>query len=50
MYTDTDSLTYYIECDNVYQAMKRDICRFDTSDYPANNVHGIPLVNKKCRI
>ncbi|KYN08434.1 hypothetical protein ALC62_00583 [Cyphomyrmex costatus] len=47
MYTDTDSLIYRIECDDVYAAMKRDIARFDTSDYPANNVYGMPLANKK---
>jgi len=33
MYTDTDSLIYNIECDDVYEIMKRDISRFDTSDY-----------------
>jgi len=33
MYTDTNSLIYHIECDNVYD--KRDIAKFDTSDYPA---------------
>jgi len=27
--------------------MKRDIARFDTSDYPADNVYGMSLVNKK---
>ena len=27
--------------------MKRDITRFDTSDYPANNQFNMPLVNKK---
>ncbi|XP_011057505.1 PREDICTED: uncharacterized protein LOC105147879 [Acromyrmex echinatior] len=47
MYTDTDSLIYYIECDNVYKTMKRDIARFDTSDYPADNVYDMPLTNKK---
>ena len=47
MYTDTDSLIYYIECDNVYETMKRDIARFDTSDYPADNVYDMPLANKK---
>jgi len=27
--------------------MKRDVHRFDTSDYTADNPYGIPLVNKK---
>jgi len=47
MYTDTDSLIYLVECDDVYDIMKRDINRFDTSDYAVDNVYGFPLVNKK---
>ena len=47
MYTDTDSLIYHIECDDVYKNMKHDIARFDMSDYPADNVYGMPLANKK---
>jgi len=27
--------------------MKRDISRFDTSDYSSDNAYGIPLANKK---
>ncbi|XP_071575633.1 uncharacterized protein [Temnothorax nylanderi] len=46
-YTDTDSLIYHIECDDVYENVKRDIARFDTSDYAVDNAYGIPLANKK---
>jgi len=28
MYTDTDSLIYRIECEDVYEPMKRDIARY----------------------
>jgi len=38
IYTNTDSLIYHIECDDVYEIMKRDINRFDTSDYAVDNV------------
>ena len=27
--------------------MKRDIVRFNTSNYPMDNVYGMPLANKK---
>ncbi|XP_018308360.1 uncharacterized protein [Mycetomoellerius zeteki] len=48
MYTDTDSLIYHVECDDVYDIMKCDINnRFDTSDYSIDNVYDIPLANKK---
>jgi len=46
VYIDTGSLIYHIKCD-VYKNMKCDIARFDTSDYPADNVYGMPLTNKK---
>ncbi|XP_050454177.1 uncharacterized protein LOC126852925 [Cataglyphis hispanica] len=45
MYTDTDSLIYRVECEDVYEDMKRDIDRFDTSDYATDNAYGMPLVN-----
>ena len=40
-------LPYIIECDDVHKDMKRDIARFDTSDYPADNVYDMLLANKK---
>ncbi|RLU21149.1 hypothetical protein DMN91_005522 [Ooceraea biroi] len=47
MYMDTDSLIYHIEHEDVYEQMKHDIVRFDTSDYEVDNAYGIPLANKK---
>ncbi|XP_071652823.1 uncharacterized protein [Temnothorax longispinosus] len=47
MYTDTNSLIYFLECDDVYKNMKRDIARFDTSGYPENNAYCMPRVNMK---
>ncbi|XP_036144453.1 uncharacterized protein LOC118646318 [Monomorium pharaonis] len=47
MYTDTDSLICLVECEDIYETMKRDIARFDTSDYPVDNAYGMPLENKK---
>jgi len=29
MYTDTDSLIYHINCDDIYDVMKRDIAKFE---------------------
>ncbi|XP_036150881.1 uncharacterized protein LOC118648637 [Monomorium pharaonis] len=46
MYTDTDSLIYFIECYDAYEDMKRFIDRFDTSNFPENNPYAMPLVNK----
>jgi len=45
MYTDTDSFVYHIECEDVYE--KRDIVRFDTSDYLVDDAYGMLLANKK---
>ncbi|KYQ48819.1 hypothetical protein ALC60_12124, partial [Trachymyrmex zeteki] len=46
MYNDTDSVIYHVECDDVYDIMKRDINTFDTSDYSIDNAYDIPLANK----
>ncbi|KYM95309.1 DNA polymerase [Cyphomyrmex costatus] len=47
MYTDTDSLIYFLKCFNAYEDVKRNITKFDTSDYPEDNVYGIPRLNNK---
>ena len=47
LYTDTDSLMYSVECEDAYERMKRDVARFDTSDYAVDNPYGMPRVNKK---
>ncbi|CAG9840781.1 unnamed protein product [Diabrotica balteata] len=42
LYTDTDSLIMEIYTSNFYEDMKRNIEHFDTSNYPTDNIHGIP--------
>ena len=43
----TDSLIHHLECDDVYDIMKRNIIGFDTSDYSSDNACSILLTNKK---
>ncbi|XP_070167769.1 uncharacterized protein [Polyergus mexicanus] len=40
-------LIYRVECEDIYENMKRDIDKFDTSDYAMDNAYGMPLANKK---
>ena len=49
LFTDTDSLMYLIQTDDVYHDIKQDVKKkFDTSDYPENHPSGIKTgVNKK---
>ncbi|KAJ8911555.1 hypothetical protein NQ315_007936 [Exocentrus adspersus] len=46
LYTDTDSLIYSIKTDDVYADIKKNISKFDTSNYKPDNPYGIPLVFK----
>ncbi|CAG9834656.1 unnamed protein product [Diabrotica balteata] len=47
-YTDTDYVIVEIREQDPYEAMIKDCHQyFDTSDYPKENIYGIPQVNKK---
>ena len=46
LFTDTDSLTYAVETPDIYEDMRADLSRFDTSDYPVGH-KCFSLVNKK---
>ena len=42
LYTDTDSLIVSIKTVNVYNDMKDNVNKFDTSNYPESNIHQMP--------
>lgn len=44
---DTDSLILWFKVPDIYETMKENLERFDTSDYPLNNIYDMPRVNKK---
>ncbi|XP_044005912.1 uncharacterized protein LOC122850928 [Aphidius gifuensis] len=47
LYGETDSCIYQFTIPNIYDHIKEDIHKFDTSDYKVDNQYGIPLANKK---
>ncbi|XP_031341014.1 uncharacterized protein LOC116169127 [Photinus pyralis] len=47
LYMDTDSLVYELMCDDVYDLIRNNIERFDTSDFVENNEFNIPRCNAK---
>lgn len=47
-YTDTDSLVYNIQTNDVYKDFKLNFLKhFDTSNYDCNNEFNLPIINKK---
>lgn len=47
LYTDTDSFIIQVQTECFYTDMKNNIGMYDTSDFPVNNVYGVPLCHKK---
>lgn len=47
LYTDTDPFIIQVQTDCFYTDMKNNIGLYDTSDYPVNNIYGLPLIHKK---
>lgn len=46
-YTDTDSFILELETDCFYTDMLDCLDKYDTSDYPENNIYNLPRMNKK---
>jgi hypothetical protein len=47
LYMETDSLIMDMKTKDIYDDVKNIVKEFHTSDYPEDNVYGIPVVNKK---
>lgn len=47
VYVDTDAFLLNVYCDSFYADMKENLDRYDTSDFPENNIFEMPRVNKK---
>lgn len=47
MYIDTDSFILEITTNDIYDDIKTDIDRFDTSNFDKNNRYNLPIVNEK---
>ncbi|XP_044005500.1 uncharacterized protein LOC122850414 [Aphidius gifuensis] len=47
LYMDTDALAYLFTVPDIYECMKKNLEKFDTADYPENNIYNMPLVNKR---